>query len=52
MAASLADSSSGHILPDIDIAKLIPVKELPSVIVDRRVGKDFGINPLFKAKRH
>lgn len=52
MAGSLADSSSGHALPDIDIAKLIPVKELPSVIKDKRVKRDFGINPFFKAKRH
>lgn len=48
-AKALADSTDGHALPDIDIAKLIPVKELPSVIQDNRVLRDFLP---FKAKRH
>lgn len=42
-AVDLAKSSQGHALPDIDIAKLIPVHELPSVIKDRRTVKDYGI---------
>ena len=50
-ATSLADSSSDHALPDIDIAKLIPVKELPTVIKDQRSIIDYG-TPVFKAKRH
>ncbi len=49
MAQSLAQASEGHALPDIDIAKIIPVKELPSVIVDKRAVADY--NP-FRAKRH
>lgn len=50
-AQSLADSSGQAGLPDIDIAKLIPVKELPTVIQDQRAIADYGVNP-FKAKRH
>jgi len=49
-AQSLAESSEGHALPDIDIAKLIPVQELPSVIVDKRATVDYGLAPLFKGK--
>lgn len=49
MAQSLAQSSEGHALPDIDIAKLIPVKELPSVIQNNQVLRDYLP---FKAKRH
>lgn len=51
VAQSLAKASDGHVLPDIDIAKLIPVKELPSVIKDQRSITDYG-TPIFKAKRH
>lgn len=50
-AQSLADSSGQAGLPDIDIAKLIPVKELPTIIQDQRAVADYGINP-FRAKRH
>ncbi len=54
MAQSLADASANHALPDIDIAKVIPVKELPSVIQDKRAINDYeairGMS--FKAKRH
>lgn len=49
VAQSLAQSSENHPLPDIDIAKLIPVKELPSVIKDQRTVQDY--NP-YRAKRH
>lgn len=49
-AKSLATASEGHALPNIDIAKLIPVKELPSVIKDQRIVEDY-INP-YKVKRH
>lgn len=42
-AVALADSTAGHSLPDIDIAKLIPVGELPSVIANPKVVKDYGI---------
>lgn len=53
-AQALAQASSAHSLPDIDIAKLIPVKDLPSVIVDKRSVADYeairGMS--FKAKRH
>ncbi len=49
MAQSLAQASEGHALPDIDIAKIIPVKELPTVIQDKRAVADY--NP-FRAKRH
>lgn len=53
-AQALAQSSGDAALPDIDIAKLIPVKDLPSVIVDRRSVADYesirGMS--FKAKRH
>lgn len=48
-AMALADSSSKHALPDIDIAKLIPVKELSSVIQNNQVLRDYLP---FKAKRH
>ena len=41
MAKSLADASANHALPDIDIAKLIPVKELPTVIHDKRAIADY-----------
>lgn len=50
-AQSLANASSQHALPDIDVAKLIPVQDLPTVIKDRRVGREFGINPFFAGKR-
>jgi hypothetical protein len=50
MAQSLADASANHALPDIDIAKVIPVKELPSVIQDKRSITDYA--GAFKAKRH
>lgn len=42
-ANALAQSSADHSLPDIDIAKLIPVQELPNVIKDQRAVKDYGI---------
>lgn len=42
-AAALANSSQNHSLPDIDIAKLIPIGELPSVIANPKVVKDYGI---------
>lgn len=51
-AKSLADASANHSLPDIDVAKLIPVQDLPTVIKDRRVGREFGINPFFAGKKH
>lgn len=41
VAMSLADASKNHVLPNIDIAKLIPVNELPSVIVDQRAIRDY-----------
>lgn len=50
-AQALAKSSEGRALPNIDIAKLIPIQELPSVIKDQRAITDFG-TPVFKAKRH
>lgn len=49
-AMSLANASVGHSLPDIDIAKLIPVQQLPSVIKDQRSISDFG-TPVFRLKR-
>lgn len=53
-AQSLAQASTNHALPDIDIAKLIPVKELPTIIQDRRAISDYGAvrGMKFKAKRH
>lgn len=50
-ANDLAKSSANHALPDIDIAKLIPVQELPSVIKDQRTVKDFGILGIGKVAR-
>jgi hypothetical protein len=51
VAQSLAASSADTHLPDIDVAKLIPIKDLPTVIHDQRAVADFGINPLWRKKR-
>lgn len=50
-ANALAQSSASHSLPDIDIAKLIPVQELPNVITDKRAVKDYGILGITGGKR-
>lgn len=53
-AQSLAQASANHALPDIDIAKVIPIKDLPTVIQDKRALSDYeAIRGMkFKAKRH
>lgn len=51
-AVDLAKASEGRALPDIDIAKLIPVQELPSIIKDRRSVKDFGILGVSGGRKH
>lgn len=53
-AQSLAQSSGNAGLPDIDVAKVISVKDLPSIIVDQRAVSDYETlrDMTFKAKRH
>lgn len=42
MANSLSDASAGHMLPDLEVAKVIPVETLPEVIKDKRASRDFS----------
>lgn len=42
VAESMADSAKGHVLPNLEIAKVIPIETLPSVIKDKRAAKEFS----------
>lgn len=42
MAESMANASGGHTLPNLDVAKVIPVETLPALIKDKRASRDFS----------
>ncbi len=43
MAESLSDSAGGHVLPNLEVAKVIPVEALPTIIQDKRAARDFNL---------